>query len=332
MNAAKKLAPAFALLAATGLTAALPENANAQTPVYTQPAAPAPYAANNNYYEAAVPPGYYGPAMTQQGMDAVASQGPRTTLYYSRKGFTEATLATGEHIGIEYNLDPNGYAYIMDPRTFAYDLNNPQELQRWNQTVNSWSQDNANKQAAYQTAVAANAYYGPAVYMGPFRPCWQRGGRFEVAVAIGGIGVEVYNPYAYAYGRPVIIEPVFYGRSWAYERMMREREMFYNRMHYPYYPGRGGVDISIHIGGRRGVWDERIPGHFRPYDPGFRGQIYIGGDFGRGRHVEPHRDFNRGGGHVVQPHPGDRHAVPRTYDPGHGRHDQRGNEHAPHHR
>jgi hypothetical protein len=351
MNAAKKLAPVFALMAATGLTAVLPETANAQTPVYTQtvpsPSVAIPSTANNNYYEAAVPQDYYGPAMTQQGMGAVAAEGPRTKLYYARKGFTEATLTNGEHIGIEYTLDPNGYAYIMDPRTNAYDLNNRDDLQRWNNTVNMWTQDNADKQAAYESAVAANTYYGPAVYTGSFRPCWNRGGRFEVAVAIGGFGVEVFDPYAYSYGRPVIIEPVFYGRSWAYERMMLERERFYNRMHYPY--GGGGVNIFVHIGGHRGVWDERLPGHFRPFDSRPYGHVYGGRDFDHGRRGdyqprnEPHREypgsrepFNRGG-RVVEQHPREQHivpreqhVVPRNFEPHGGRQAQHG-ERAPAH-
>ena len=96
--------------------------------------------------------------------------------------------------------------------------------------------------------------------MGAFTPCWHRHGGFELAVGIGGFGVEVFDPYEYQVGYPVIIEPVFYGRNWAYEHMLREREMFYERMHYrPYYGG--GVNVFINIGGHRGIWDEHIPGH-----------------------------------------------------------------------
>ncbi len=318
MNAGQKLGTAFALVAAAALTTvALPENAQAQTPVYAQPGAvpgptTAPYALNDNYQETAIPQGYYGPAMTQQGVNEVAAQPIGNPLYYSRKGFTQATLADGEHIGIEYNLDANGYAYIMDPNTSVYDLNNPSELQRWNQNVNAWERDNANRQASYNTAVAAGTYYGPAVYTGGFTPCWHRHGGFEVAVAVGGLGVEVFDPYDYEIGYPVIIEPVFYGRGWAYEQMMYERELFYGRMGYPYYGGTG-VNIFINIGGHRGIWDERLPGHFHPWERGVYGRGFERGrEFERGRVFEPGRNVPRVGSGREIPRVDPRREVPRV--------------------
>ena len=203
-------------------------------PAFAQVAAPSPTPiydpANNNY--AAVPDGYYGTPMTQQSLNAVAAGGPRTAvLYYARKGFTEAPLRDGERIGVEFNLDPNGWAYFER----AYDLNNPSDLEAYNENLSMERQLDNDRQAMYM----AGRWTGPGFYFGRYYPCWGRDRGFEVMVGVPGVEVIFADPYRFEVGYPFIIEPVFglgFGRG--FDRLERERrieferERFHERFHH----------------------------------------------------------------------------------------------------
>jgi hypothetical protein len=232
------VATMLALAATTAFTSA-PAFAQASYPQGAPPPSAMNDPANNNY--APIPDDYYGTPMTQQGLNAVAAGGPRTAvLYYARKGFTEAPLPDGERIGVEFNLDPNGWAYFER----SYDLNNPDELELYNENLNAEIQLNADRQAMAE----AGRWNGPGFYFGRFNTCWGRDRGFKVIVGVGGPGVIFADPYRFELGFPFIVEPVFgfgFGRRFDHlERERRiefERERFHERFSTFYghrFPGR----------------------------------------------------------------------------------------------
>ena len=241
------------VLATTTALTSVPAFAQSAYPQGAPPPSTMNDPANNNY--APVPDGYYGTPMTQQGLNAVAAGGPRTAvLYYARKGFTEATLPDGERIGVEFNLDPNSYAYFAR----SYDLNNPADLETYNENFNADVQLNADRQAMYE----AGRWNGPGFYFGNFNPCWGRDRGFELIIGIGGRGVIFADPYRFEMGFPFIVEPVFgFGFGRGFDRLERERrieferERFHERFNTFYgnrFPGR---EIPVGRNGNEGRRD-----------------------------------------------------------------------------
>ena len=259
------VATILALAATTALTS-VPAFAQSAYPQGAPPPSTMNDPANNNY--APVPDGYYGTPMTQQGLNEVAAGGPKTAvLYYARKGFTEATLPDGERIGVEFNLDPNSYAYFAR----SYDLNNPADLETYNENFNADFQLNADRQAMYESG----RWNGPGFYFGNFNPCWGRDRGFELIVGIGGRGVIFADPYRFEIGFPFIVEPIFgfgFGRGFdRFERERRvefERERFHERFNTFYgnrfpgreIPGRGNEGRREVPGGRGNEGRREFPG------------------------------------------------------------------------